>query len=79
MALDINRDARIYASVLDAGVSVVHDVAAGRAAWVQVVDGGIRVNGELLKAGDGAAIERTDWIEIAAVEKAEFLLFDLGN
>jgi redox-sensitive bicupin YhaK (pirin superfamily) len=78
-ALDINRDARIYASVLDAGASVAHDVAAGRAAWVQVVDGSIRVNGEQLKAGDGAAIERTDRLEITAAEKAEFLLFDLGN
>lgn len=78
-ALDVNRDAHIYASMLDAGASVTHDLAWGRAAWIQVVDGNIYVNGEALDAGDGAAVEKIDHIEVTAVAKTEFLLFDLGN
>jgi redox-sensitive bicupin YhaK (pirin superfamily) len=77
-ALDINQDVRVFASLLDAGASVSHKLAPGRGAWVQVVDGGIEVNGQALSAGDGVAIEDAAQLDIAARGKAEFLLFDLG-
>ncbi len=77
-ALHINQDVRVYASLLEAGASVSHELAAGRGAWVQVVDGDIDVDGKPLTAGDGLAIEDVDRINIAARSEAEFLLFDLG-
>lgn len=77
-ALPIRQDARIYASLLGSGNSVRHGLAAGRAAWVQVVDGSIGVNGRTLSSGDGAAIESIDVITITAETPAEFLLFDLA-
>jgi len=77
-ALGINQDVRVYASLLDDGASVSHKLAAGRGAWVQVVDGGIDVNGKMLTSGDGLAIEDVERLDIAARGKAEFLLFDLG-
>ena len=77
-ALDINQDVRVYASLLDDGASVSHKLAAGRGAWVQVVDGDIEVNGKTLTSGDGLAIEDVERLDIAARGKAEFLLFDLG-
>lgn len=76
-ALGINRDARIYASLLDAGKNVAHALETGRGAWVQVVDGVIDVNGTTLTAGDGIAIEDIDNIAIAGLKNSEFLLFDL--
>ena len=76
-ALGINQDARIYASLLDAGRSVAHKLAAGRGAWVQVVDGVIDVNGTTLSAGDGIAIEDIDLIAVVGLKPSEFLLFDL--
>jgi redox-sensitive bicupin YhaK (pirin superfamily) len=44
---------------------------------VQVVSGGVEVNGTALAAGDGAAIESEPEIGIRAFDAAEFLLFDL--
>lgn len=77
-SLRINQDARIHASLLDAGKAVTHELAAGRGAWVQVVSGDVAVNGKSLAAGDGAAIEDTDLVIVTAGSDAEFLLFDLA-
>jgi quercetin 2,3-dioxygenase len=77
-ALGINQDARIYASLLEAGKNAVHTLEKGRGAWVQVVDGVIDVNGATLTTGDGVAIEDVDSIAIMALKNSEFLLFDLG-
>ena len=76
-ALGINQDARIYASMLDAGQNVTHALEKGRGAWVQVVDGVIDVNGTTLTAGDGLAVEDVDSITVAGLKPSEFLLFDL--
>jgi quercetin 2,3-dioxygenase len=76
-ALGINQDARIYASLLEAGKSVTHGIEAGRGAWVQVVDGEIDVNGTTLRSGDGIAIENVNRLTIVAAKTSEFLLFDL--
>ena len=76
-ALGINQDARIYASLLDAGKSVAHRIETGRGAWVQVVDGELDVNGTMLRSGDGIAVEHVSSVAIVAVKNSEFLLFDL--
>jgi hypothetical protein len=52
----IHRDARVYASLLGPGEQVVHPLAAGRHAWVQLARGEVEVNGVRLLAGDGAAV-----------------------
>lgn len=77
-AVDIHQDARVYASLLDAGARVEHTLANGRGAWVQVATGTLDVNGTTLTAGDGAAIEEETKLAISAKENAEFLLFDLA-
>jgi quercetin 2,3-dioxygenase len=82
-AITIHQDASLYASRLEAGASVRHELAPGRHAWLQVVKGGLEVGGQELEAGDGAAIEAAPSgaatpIAISAHEEAELLLFDLG-
>lgn len=77
-ALGINQDARIYASLLDAGAKLEHRLEPGRGAWVQVVDGSVAVNGTTLKAGDGLKLEDVDAIAIRGLTASEFLLFDLA-
>ena len=77
-SLTIHQDARVFATRLDAGERVVHRLAPGRRAWIQVATGGVDVNGVSLVAGDGAAI--SDETEIALVSSAsasEILIFDL--
>src|SRR5919206_3542495 len=53
----IHQDARLYLGLLGPGERASHPLAPGRAAWVQVARGEATVNGQALRAGDGAAIE----------------------
>jgi len=76
-SIPINQDAYMYAATLDAGASLRHALNPGRGAWVQVVKGGLAINGVALAAGDAAAIENEDALEIVAASEAEMLLFDL--
>jgi redox-sensitive bicupin YhaK (pirin superfamily) len=77
-AVTINQDARVYASLLDGGESITHQLTEHRHAWLQVARGTVSINGENLQAGDGAAITDESEITIAAEEKSELLLFDLA-
>ena len=54
-SLLIHQDARIYLSQLERGSEVRHTIAEGRHAWLQVLRGGVRVNGLEAAAGDGVA------------------------
>jgi redox-sensitive bicupin YhaK (pirin superfamily) len=74
----IHQDAKIYASLLDEGQSVVHSLANGRSAWLQVAAGSVTLNDIGLVQGDGAAISAEPSLRITARESAEVLLFDLA-
>ena len=74
----IHQDAKIFASLLDEGQQVEHELSNGRDAWLQVAAGSVKVNDNALKQGDGAGIRQESKITITAEEPAEILLFDLG-
>ncbi|MFO0684154.1 MAG: pirin family protein [Sandaracinus sp.] len=74
----IHQDLALYAALLEPTHRVTHALASGRHAWVQLVRGTVRVNGETLKAGDGAAISGEREVSIEADTGAELLLFDLA-
>jgi redox-sensitive bicupin YhaK (pirin superfamily) len=76
----IHQDAKLYSSILESGKSISHELATGRHAWLQVIEGGLTVNGKSLKTGDGAAISDESKVEITSTgdTEAEFLLFDLA-
>jgi redox-sensitive bicupin YhaK (pirin superfamily) len=77
-SVKINQDVSVFASILSNGEAIVHNLASGRHAWVQLISGTISVNGERLNAGDGAAVSDEDQLKItAAADNSEFLLFDL--
>ena len=77
-SLTIHQDAAIYLSDLEAGGEASLPLGAGRHAWVQVLRGGATVNGELLTAGDAAAVSEEAAVAIRADEAAEVMVFDLG-
>jgi redox-sensitive bicupin YhaK (pirin superfamily) len=77
-ALTIHQDLDLFASILDLGERVAYQLHAGRNAWVQVAEGAITLNGHTLQAGDGAAVSDQSVLEVTAVAKTEFLLFDLA-
>ncbi len=67
-----------YVAKLKEGKSVKHAFTAGRNGWLQIIDGEVKVNGELLSPGDAAAVTKVDELTISAVKPAHFLLFDLN-
>ncbi len=78
-SVHINQDVKLFASILNDGEAVSLDLAAGRHAWIQLINGKLDVNGETLEPGDGAAISEETSLAIKALaEKSEFLLFDLN-
>lgn len=78
-SVTIHRDVDLYASVLKSGNTVVHDLAEGRAAWLQVVRGALQAGEHQLRAGDGLAVDKGQSLELTSLEESEFLLFDMGN
>ena len=76
--IHLQQDAQLYVTVLEGNQRVEHALANGRHGWVHVARGSVHVNGQLLKAGDGAAITAESKIELSAAPEGEVLLFDLG-
>ena len=76
-SVTIEQDARVYASVLEPGHEVVYPIGEGRRAWLQVARGRVRVNGQELEQGDGAAIKDERALTVAGKDRAEIILFDL--
>ena len=72
------QDAEIWAARLDAGVEAIHPLAQGRKAWLQVAKGEVKLGGEVLKAGDAAAISDQTEIAVRSNAPSEVLLFDLA-
>ena len=76
-SLAIRQDARLFLATLDGERQVSHELASGRHAWVQVLRGGVSLNGLTLSAGDGAAVSAESQLTIRADGPSELLLFDL--
>lgn len=74
----IHQDADIYRIRLKAGQTVVHDLEAGRGAWLQIAEGGLTLNGVELRTGDGASTGQTGKLTITATRPTEAILFDLS-
>ncbi|TMQ15048.1 MAG: pirin family protein [Candidatus Rokuibacteriota bacterium] len=77
-SVTIHQDARAYATRLAPGVEVVHRLAPGRHAWVQVVRGALSLGGQRLGQGDGAAVSDESTLKLVGNKDAEALVFDLA-
>lgn len=77
-SVTIQQDARLYATILDTGATVEHQLARDRYAWVQVARGTLSINGAELNQGDGVAVRDEATVKIVAHDHAEVLLFDLA-
>jgi hypothetical protein len=77
-SLTVHQDVTLHLGRLSKGAKLGHPLAAGRHAWVQVARGSVRVNGENLVAGDGAALSGERAVELEALDAAHVLVFDLA-
>src|SRR5262249_47459198 len=64
-SLRFYQDARVYLATLNTGQTIPHELADGRAAWVQVLRGAVALNGHQLETGDGGAVSDEKKLEIA--------------
>ncbi len=81
-AVQIHQDATIYTSLLAPGQSATHKLGEGRRAYIFVIDGKLKLNGETLAAGDQARVSSERELQFSAApgsgaKPADFLLLDL--
>ena len=77
-SVTVRQDVQVFASLIDAGQSVTHDMNQARYGWIQVARGAITVNGQRAEQGDGAIAMGESSLEILAEQPTEILLFDLA-
>ena len=79
-SVTIHQDVNLYLGSLQVDDRLIHKINHNRAVWLQVTQGEIQLNHQLLQAGDGAAITNETEIAIAGNSKdSEILLFDLAK
>jgi redox-sensitive bicupin YhaK (pirin superfamily) len=76
--VSIRQDVELFAAKFAKGEKDTHKLSPGRHAWLQVARGAGKLNGQIVKAGDGAAISDQPEVVYDATEPSEVLLFDLG-
>lgn len=74
----LHQDATLSLLRLEAGGRARVELAPGRHAWLQVLDGTVAARNLELTAGDGAALSDEPVVELAATSPAEVLVFDLA-
>lgn len=73
----LHQEADLFAARLAPNKQSKLELASGRYGWLQVAKGKLTLNGVSLEAGDGAAIEQENLLQIQAEEASEVLFFDL--
>jgi len=81
-AVQIHQDSTIYTSLLTPGQSVKHILGPRRRAYIFVIKGNLKLNGETLAAGDQARVSSERELHLSAAPgsdatSADFLLLDL--
>jgi redox-sensitive bicupin YhaK (pirin superfamily) len=73
----IHQDVSLFAARLEAGESLDRTLVEGRRAYVHMIRGEARVNGEALAGGDAMKIQGETRIRVDDAKAADILLFDL--
>jgi redox-sensitive bicupin YhaK (pirin superfamily) len=76
-SVTIRQNVDLYAARLGPGARLEHVIAPGRLAWIQLAQGEAKLNGTLLRQGDGAALTANGPIVLEGTGDAEILLFDM--
>jgi quercetin 2,3-dioxygenase len=78
-SLRLGQDTRIYSALLEPGQHIVHELAAGHAAWLHVAEGEITLEDVVLVTGDGAGLTAERAVSLTARKSSEILLFDVTS
>jgi redox-sensitive bicupin YhaK (pirin superfamily) len=74
-SVSLHQKARMLLCKLERGKTVTHDLKDGQAAFLHLARGEIKLEGEVLKAGDAAEITGLAKIDASATMDAEMILF----
>lgn len=74
-SMKIHQDTNLYYIALDGGVE--KKLPTNRYGWLQMMEGKLIFNGEVLQQGDGVAIEPAGEIRLKSEEASRLLFFDL--
>jgi redox-sensitive bicupin YhaK (pirin superfamily) len=74
----IHADAALYAGLIDGTDSVTLSLDPTRKAYVHLVKGVLKVNGQRLLTGDAAKLANESTLKLSDGEDAEVLVFDLA-
>jgi redox-sensitive bicupin YhaK (pirin superfamily) len=77
-SLTIRQDAELSLTSLSPGRELAYRLREGRHAWLQVLRGSVALNGQSMRAGDGAAVSGEEGLTVKSAEAADVLLFDLA-
>lgn len=77
-SVTIQADATLYAGLLDGAESAELVLNPARKAYVQVVSGPLRVNGQVLQTGDAVLLAEESLLRLDQGQQAEVLVFDLA-
>ena len=77
-SVTVHQDAALFATLLEPGETVRHQLAPQRHAWVQVARGEVSLGDMELAEGDGAGLSGEPAVELRGLASAEVLLFDLA-
>ena len=77
-SVKVHADAKIYAGLLDGDEGVTLALNPARKIYVQLVSGGLEVNGQTLAQGDAALLQQETQLQLARGQSAEVLVFDLA-
>jgi redox-sensitive bicupin YhaK (pirin superfamily) len=77
-SVTIHADATLYAGMFEAGQTAEHTLAPGRHAWIHIVRGAARINGNEVGAGDAVGLSEERTVRIEGIDAAELLVFDLA-
>jgi len=76
--LQIHQDTYVYAGLFDGAERTVVEVAPGRAVYVHLARGSLRVNDVPMSAGDGLMLRDASAVVLEGGAAAEVLVFDLS-
>jgi redox-sensitive bicupin YhaK (pirin superfamily) len=74
----LHANTKLSAALLAAGESASLALAPGRHAWVHVARGEVKLNGQVLGEGDGAALSNEAQVFLEGTSGGEVLVFDLA-
>ena len=77
-SVKVNADATLYAGLIDGSESASLVLDPARKAYVHLVRGSLKANGQALSAGDAALIEQETALALTEGHDAEVLVFDLA-